>query len=111
MIITICFVGLWLFHLVTCQIETQQEAVDVACRIVRDGLSGDDAWCAIARSRFMLVTNGLKQTITIADINQICGPNSCAALVDLLMTRCIGAEDRVAIMVSKVYISKHIATM
>ena len=108
MIIAICFVGLWLCHLVTCQIETQQEAVDVACRIVRDGLSGDSAQCAIARSRFLLVTNGLKQTITITDINQICGPNACAALVDL-SPLCIGAEDRATglAMVSKVYICEH----
>ena len=98
MMLLISFLSLWLCHLVSCQIETQQQARDVACDIATDGLSGDTE-CALATARLVLATNGIQQTITTADLNQLCGPTACADLVQIT-TMCIGNEDRMLGVVS-----------
>ena len=101
MIVLISLLSLWLCQLVSCQlpIETQQEARDIACGLARDGLTGDTE-CALANARLVLVTNGIQQTITTADLNQICGSTTCADLVEIALT-CIGNEDRMLGIVSK----------
>ena len=99
MMLLITFLSLWLCHFVSCQIETEQEARDIACDIAINGLSGSTE-CALANSRLVLATNGIQQTITTADLNQVCGPTACAGLVQLT-TICIGNEDRRLGTVSK----------
>ena len=85
MIVLISLLSLSLFHSVRCQIQSPEEAREVACRVTINGFSGDPE-CAIAASRFILVTNGIQQTLSTANLNQICGPTACADLVYLAST-------------------------
>ena len=73
---------LWLFHLVNCQIASQEEAINLACEFAMDGLSSDTE-CALAITRTVLVINGIPQTLSAADLNQLCGPTACAQLVEI----------------------------
>ena len=104
MIVLISLLSLWLCHLVSSQlaIETQEEARRIACNLATDGLSGDTE-CALANARFVLVTNGFQQTISTADLNQICGPTTCADLVQTTISvPCIREGDPVIEAVSLV---------
>ena len=85
MIVTISLLSLWLFHSVRCQVQSPQEAREIACRIAINGFSGDPE-CALATSRFTLVTNGIQQTLSTANLNQVCGQTACADLVYLVST-------------------------
>lgn len=82
MSVLIYFLSLCLFHSVSCQIETQEQAIDIACEVIINGLSGNTE-CALANGRGVLVTNGIEQTLSSADLYQLCGPTACAALTDI----------------------------
>jgi len=81
MIVLISLLSLWLFP-VRCQIQSPEQAREIACRIAIDGFSGDPE-CALATSRFILATNGIQQTLSTANLDQICGPTACADLIYL----------------------------
>ena len=85
MIVLISLLSLWLFHSVRCQIQSPEQAREIACDIAIRGFSGDPE-CALAASRFVLATNGIQQTLSTANINQICGPTACADLIYFVST-------------------------
>ena len=82
MTVFITLFTLWLFNSVNCQIESQEEAINSACRFATDGLSSDTE-CALAVTRTVLVTNGIPQILSATDLNQFCGPTACAQLVEI----------------------------
>lgn len=93
MIILISLFTLWLFHSVSCQIigsqqDTINAAINAACNILTDGLSSDTE-CALANARGVIAANGISQTLSATDLNQLCGPTACAQLFELT-PYCIG---------------------
>ena len=89
MTVLISLFTLWLFHLVSCQIESQEDAIRIACDFTVDGLSGDTK-CALASARGMLVSNGIPQTLSAANLNQLCGSTACAQLLEIT-PMCLGS--------------------
>ena len=81
---------LWLFHLVSCQIQSQEDAISIACDLAMDGLSGDTE-CALASAQGVLVSNGIPQTLSAANLNQLCGSPACAQLLEIT-PMCLGPD-------------------
>jgi len=80
MIVLISLLSLWVLHSVRCQIQSPEQAREIACDIAIGGLSGDPE-CTLAASRFVLTTNGIQQSLSTLNLNQICGPTTCANLI------------------------------
>ena len=76
---------LWLFHSVSCQIQSPEEARNIACDIALDGLTTADTECSLAAARSVLVTNGLEGSLSMDNLNQLCGPTPCAELLDIVI--------------------------
>lgn len=76
--------------MVNCQIESQEDAIRRACDFAVDGLSGDTE-CALTVAQLVLVTNGIPQTLSATNLNQLCGSTACAQLIEIT-PMCAGAD-------------------
>ena len=85
-----------------CQIDSPEDARSVACSLSNSGLSGDPQ-CALSAARFVLAGQGINQTLTIDDLNELCTATPCAQLIDLRLKTIPSCEDVTTVSILIVY--------
>ena len=85
-----------------CQIDSPEDARSVACSLSNSGLSGDPQ-CALSAARFVLAGQGINQTLTINDLNELCTATPCAQLIDLRLKTITSCEDVTTVSILIVY--------